>query len=392
MPSIPSYAIDETTEAELNKVKRALNKMNVINAAHLTDKPLQDPTNGKADDNLLIITRELLELNIALGTLTDALYLDRELITFETFKTENFTNVKENFKRTIKGAAALVGTMKTITKQLNTLAPNFIFVTLSTYTDFRTMFNELANTAENFNKTATDIIQYFVNDGLMKTKGYEKFQVEIMEEQIVKPKKGSTKKGTTKLIPTGTYGDPEWKPRITDAMVIAKIEELKKKDNYDQRFNNPKSKEYLDPTSPDPDVKIKLDNLEKYYLNTALIETGVGDILEPSQYDTEFDITEGREEKDQKRRVKTLEKLNDKIKLVSEPVAKQLMSIIEAFKVLSLTYEGVIKNFNEARVQTTAPAVTGGGYAYQHSVTHGLAHPSHKEMQRYKRSGGGEYM
>ena len=380
MPSIPSYAIDETTEAELNKVKRAINKINVINATHLTDKPLQDPTNGKADDNLLVITRELLELNIALGTLTDALYLDRELITFETFKTENFTNVKENFKRTIKGAASLVGTMKTINNQLNTLAPNFIFVTLSTYTDFRTMFNELAQTAENFNKTATDIIQYFVNDGLMKTKGYEKFQVEIMEEQKVKGKKGKTK-----LIPTGTYGDPEWKPKITDAMVIAKIEELKQKDNYDQRFNNPKSKEYLDPTSPDPDVKIKLDNLEKYYLNTALIETGVGDILDPSEYNTEFDITEGRDEKDQQRRVKTLEKLNDKIKLVSDPVAKQLMSIIEAFKVLSLTYEGVIKNFNEARVQSTAPAVTGGGYESQHSITHGLAHPSHKKKKKKKK-------
>lgn len=387
MPSIPSYAIDETTEAELNKVKRALNKMNVINAAHLTDKPLQDPTNGKADDNLLIITRELLELNIALGTLTDALYLDRELITFETFKIENITNVKENFKRTIKGAAALVGNMKTINNQLNALAPNFIFVTLSTYTDFRVAFNELAQTAENFNKTATDIIQYFVNDGLMKTKGYEKFQVEIMEEQKVKGKKG-----TTKLIPTGTYGDPEWKPKITDAMVMAKIEELKKKDNYDQRFNNPKSKEYLDPTSPDPDVKVKLDNLEKYYLNTALVETGVGDILDPSQYNTEFDIVEGRDEKDQQRRVKTLEKLNDKIKLVSDPIAKQLMSIIEAFKVLSLTYEGIVKNFNEARVQSTAPAVTGGGYTSQHVLTHGLAHPSHKELQRYKRSGGGEYM
>ncbi len=387
MPSIPSYAIDETTEAELNKVKRALNKMNVINAAHLTDKPLQDPTNGQADDNTLIITRELLELNIALGTLTDALYLDRELITFETFKIENFTNVKENFKRTIKGAAALVGNMKTINKQLNALAPNFIFVALKTYTDFRVAFNELATTAENFNKTATDIIQYFVNDGLMKTKGYEKFQVEIMEEQKVKGKKGKTK-----LIPTGTYGDPEWKPRITDANIMAKIEELKKQDNYDQRFNNPKSKEYLDPTSPDPDVKIKLDNLEKYYFNTALIETGVGDILDQSQYDTEFDITEGRDEKDQKRRLSTLEKLNDKIKLVSDPVAKQLMSIIEAFKVLSLTYEGVIKNFNEARVQSTAPAVTGGGYTSQHVLTHGLAHPSHKELQRYKRSGGGEYM
>lgn len=387
MPSIPSYAIDETTEAELNKVKRALNKMNVINAAHLTDKPLQDPTEGKADDNVLIITRELLELNIALGTLTDALYLDRELLTFETFKLENFTNVKENFKRTIKGAAALVGNMKTINNQLNALAPNFIFVTLSTYTDFRVAFNELATTAEKFNKTATDIIQFFVNDGLMKTKGYEKFQVEIMEEQKVKGKKG-----TTKLIPTGTYGDPEWKPKITDAMVMAKIEELKKKDNYDQRFNNPKSKEYLDPTSPDPDVKVKLDNLEKYYLNTALVETGVGDILEPSQYNTEFDVVEGRDEKDQQRRVKTLEKLNDKIKLVSDPVAKQLMSIIEAFKVLSLTYEGIVKNFNEARVQSTAPAVTGGGYTSQHVLTHGLAHPSHKELQRYKRSGGGEYM
>ena len=102
MPSIPSYALDQTEEADLNKVKRAINNLNVINDRHLTHKPLTDPTEGKADVYLTTITREINDVNSAIGTLTDALYLDRELITFETFKVDNIGAVKENFKRTIK--------------------------------------------------------------------------------------------------------------------------------------------------------------------------------------------------------------------------------------------------------------------------------------------------
>ena len=384
MPSIPSYGLDETIEAELNKVKRALNGLNVINAQHLTDKPVSDPTEGGADTYLITITREVNDVISAIGTLTDALYLDRELITFETFKVDNIGAVKENFKRTIKGSASIVATIKTINKQLEALRPNFSYVKLSTYTDFKTSFEELNATIEAFTKTSTDIVDFLANNGLMNTKGYELMQTEIMEEQPIKGKKGKTK-----LIPTGTYGDPEFKPKITDAIVMAKVEELKKKDNFNFRFNNPKSKEYIDPNDLSDEARIKRDNLDKYYFNTALIETGVGDVLEPSIYDTDFDITEGRDDKDAERRLKTISKLNDKIKLVSDPVAKQLQAIIASFIVLQGTYFSLITNFNEVRQQSLSPSqresMSGGNYS-------GLSHPSAKEMANYKRSGLPEYI
>ena len=384
MPSIPSYGLDETIEAELNKVKRALNGLNVINAQHLTDKPVSDPTEGGADTYLITITREVNDVNSAIGTLTDALYLDRELITFETFKVDNIGAVKENFKRTIKGSASIVSTIKTINKQLEALRPNFSYVKLSTYTDFKTSFEELNATIEAFTKTSTDIVDFLANNGLMNTKGYELMQTEIMEEQPIKGKKGKTK-----LIPTGTYGDPQFKPKITDAIVMAKVEELKKKDNFNFRFNNPKSKEYIDPNDLSDEARIKRDNLDKYYFNTALIETGVGDVLEPSIYDTDFDITEGRDDKDAERRLKTISKLNDKIKLVSDPVAKQLQAIIASFIVLQGTYFSLITNFNEVRQQSLAPSqresMSGGNYS-------GLSHPSAREMANYKRSGLPEYI
>jgi hypothetical protein len=388
MPSIPSYALEETEEAQLNKVKRALNNLNVINAQHLTDKPLNDPTQGKADTYLGTVIREIQDVNSAIGTLTDAIYLDRQLITFETFKTDNIGAVKENFKRTIKGSSSIVLTIKTITKQLDELRPNFAFVKLSTYTDFKTSFEELSNTIEAFTKATTEIITFLASNGLMNTKGYELMQTEIMQEQKIPGKKGKTK-----LIPTGTYSDPEFKPKITDAVVMAKIEELKKKDNYEYRFNNPKSKEYIDPNDQSDDARIKRDSLETYYLNTALVETGVGDVLEPSKYETEFDVTEGRTDKDAERRLKTLTILNDKIKLVSDPVAKQLKAIISSFMDLQNTYFGLIQNFNEARQQSITPAqkdaVSGGNYS---GAGNYLSHPSAREMAAYKRSGLPEYI
>lgn len=382
MPSIPNYALDQTEEADLNKVKRSLNNLNMINDRHLTDKPLSDPTEGKADVYLTTITREINDVNSAIGTLTDALYLDRELITFETFKVDNIGAVKENFKRTIKGSASIVLTIKTITKQLEALRPNFSFVELTTYTAFKIAFEELNKIIEDFTRVSTEIVEFLANNGLMNTKGYELFQTEIMEEQ-----KG--KKGKIKLIPTGTYSDPEFKPKITDAIIMAKIAVLKKKDNYDQRFNNPQSKEYIDPNDQSNEARIKRDNLEKYYLNTALTETGVGDVLEPSKYETEFDITEGRDEKDTNRRLKTLVTLNNKIKLVSDPVAKQLKAILNTFIELQGVYYSLITNFNEARQQSITPAqkdvLSGGNYS-------GSSHPSARELASYKRSGLPEYI
>jgi hypothetical protein len=385
MPSIPNYALDETEEAQLNKVKRAMNNLNTINAQHLTDKPLTDPTQGKADEYLTTITQEIQDVNSAVGTLTDALYLDRELITYETFKVDNLGAVKENFKRTIKGSSSIVLTIKTITKQLDELRPNFQFVTLSTYTDFKTAFEELSNSLEAFTKVSTEIVDFLANNGLMNTKGYELFQTEKMIEQ-------KTKKGKTKLIPSGDMNDPEFKPKITDAIVMAKIEELKKKDNYEYRFNNPKSKEYIDPNDQSDEARIKRDSLEKYYLNTALVETGVGDVLEPSKYETEFDVIEGRTDKDAERRLKTITMLNDKIKLVSDPVAKQLKAIISSFMNLQNTYFGLITNFNEARQQSITPsqkdAISGGNYG----VPNYLSHPSAREMAAYRKSGLPEYI
>jgi len=388
MPSIPNYALEETIEAELNKVKRAMNNLNTINAQHLTDKPLSDPTQGKADTYLGTVIREIQDVNSAIGTLTDALYLDRELITFETFKVDNVGAVKENFKRTIKGSSSIVLTIKTITRQLDELRPNFAFVKLSTYTDFKTSFEELSNTIEAYTKVSTEIVEFLANNGLMNTKGYELFQTEKMIEQKVPGKKGKTK-----LIPSGDMNDPEFKPKITDEIVLAKIKELQQKDNYEYRFNNPKSKEYIDPNDQSDDARIRRDSLETYYLNTALIETGVGDVLEPSKYETEYDITDGRTDKDAERRLKTLVVLNDKIKLVSDPVAKQLQSIISSFMELQNVYFSLITNFNEARQQSITPAqkdaVSGGNYS---GAGNYLSHPSAREMAAYRRSGLPEYI
>jgi len=388
MPSIPNYALEDTEEAQLNKVKRAMNNLNVINAQHLTDKPVNDPTQGKADTYLGTVIREIQDVNSAVGTLTDALYLDRELITFETFKVDNVGAVKENFKRTIKGSSSIVLTIKTITKQLDELRPNFSFVALSTYTDFKTSFEELSNTLEAFTKVSTEIIEFLANNGLMNTKGYELMQTEKMIEQKVPGKKGKTK-----LIPSGDLNDPEFKPKITEAIVVAKIAELQKKDNYEYRFNNPKSKEYIDPNDQSDEARIKRDSLEKYYINTALIETGVGDVLEPSKYETEYDVIEGRSDMDAARRLKTITILNDKIKLVSDPVAKQLKAIISSFMDLQNTYFGLITNFNEARQQSITPAqkdaVSGGNY---YGGANYLSHPSAREMAAYKRSGLPEYI
>jgi hypothetical protein len=365
-----------------------MNNLNTINAQHLTEKPLSDPTQGKADDYLTTITQEIQDVNSAVGTLTDALYLDRELITYETFKVDNIGAVKENFKRTIKGSASIVFSIKNITKQLDELRPNFQFVTLSTYTDFKTAFEELSNTLEAFTRVSTEIIEFLANNGLMNTKGYELFQTEKMLVQKVPGKKGKTK-----LIPSGEMNDPEFKPKITDAIVLAKIKELQDKDNYEYRFNNPKSKEYIDPNDQSDEARIKRDSLEKYYLNTALVETGVGDVLEPSKYETEYDVIEGRSDMDAARRLKTITILNDKIKLVSDPVAKQLKAIISSFMDLQNTYFGLITNFNEARQQTITPAqkdaVSGGNY---YGAGNYLSHPSAREMAAYKRSGLPEYI
>jgi hypothetical protein len=386
MPQVPTYSIDEVDMSELNRIKRALMNASSTNMLKLTNKPDTDPTDGGADSDLRKITQEIYKVVSSLEVFTDGLQMDREVLTFETFKLENITNVKENFKRSVKSSVTIAASMKDITRQLQDLAPNFNYVILSTVTDFKEAFSELLVAYENYVKTASDIIKYLVNDGLMQSKGYELMQVEKMIPQ-------KTKKGKVKMIPSGEFEDPEFKPKITDAIVMAKIKELQDKDNYEYRFNNPKSKEYIDPNDQSDEARIKRDSLEKYYLNTALTETGVGDVLEPSKYETEYDVMEGRSDKDAERRLKTITILNDKIKLVSDPVAKQLKAIISSFMDLQNTYFGLIQNFNEARQQSITPAqkdaVSGGNY---YGAGNYLSHPSARELAAYKRSGLPEYI
>lgn len=387
MPSIPQYNIDEVDMSELNRIKRALINASSTNMLKLTNKPDTDPTDGGADSDLRKITQEIYKVVSSLEVFTDALQMDREVLTFETFKLENITNVKENFKRSVKSAVTIASSMKDITRQLQDLAPNFNYVMLSSVTDFKEAFTELLVGYEKYVKTASDIIKYLVGDGLMQSKGYELMQVEKMIPQ-------KTKKGKVKMIPSGEFEEPQFKPKITDAIVMAKMEELKLKDNYEYRFNNPKSKEYIDPADTSPETQIKRDNLEKYYLNTALIEAGVGDVLDPAVYETTFDIKENRADSDAQRRVKTLELLNSEIKKINDPVAKQMTSIYSAFTALRQIYEALIMNFNEARVQVMLESVdtqsTGTGAGTMEGGR--LTHPSRREMAMYYASGLPKYI
>lgn len=380
MPSIPQYNIDEVDMGELNRIKRALMNASDTNYLRLTNKPITDPTNGQADADLLKITEEIYSLNTTLDTFTDGLKLDREVLTFETFKLENLSNVKENFKRSIKASNVIVGSINQITRQLEDLAPNFNYVLLSTVTDFKEAFTELLIGYEDFSKTAKDITDFLIKDGLMNTKGYEKFLVE-------KTRKRKGKKGQVLEEGTGEF-EEVFKPTITPQTVDSAVIEILSRNKFYTRYRNPETQSDLDESNaPLDDVRIKLDRIEAKAIQQALVETGADEVSSPSTYEQVFDIKD-RGDSDASRRVKTLELLNTEIQKINDPVAKTMKAIFVAFEKLRLIYEGLVLNFNETRTQVMpenemATGTMEGGR---------LSHPSRREMAQYLASGLPKYI
>ena len=386
MPSIPSYAIDEVDMSELNRIKRALMNASSSNMLKLTNKPDVDPTNGEADADLRKITEEIYKVVSSLEVFNDGLQMDREVLTFETFKLENITNVKENFKRNVKHAVTLASNMKDITRNLQELAPNFNYVSLSTVTDFKEAFNELSAGYLEFIKTAQDITKFFIDDGLMNTKGYEQFSVE-------KKKKRKGKKGQIIEEGTGEFEDV-FKPTITPQVVDDAVKEILSRNKFYTRYRNPETQEDLDKSNPPlDDIRIKLDRIETKAIDQALIETGADQVSNPSTYEQVFE-TKNRGDADAQRRLDTLDLLNREIKLINDPVAKQMTSIYSAFTALRQIYEALIMNFNEARVQVMPESVdtqsTGTGAGTMEGGR--LAHPSRKELAMYYASGLPKYI
>ena len=380
MPSVPNYAIDEVDMSELNKIKRALMNASSTNMLKLTDKPDVDPTDGQADADLGKITQEIYKLTSSLEIFTDGLQMDREVLTFETFKLENITNVKENFKRSVKSSVSLASSMKDITRQLQDLAPNFNYVSLSSVTDFKEAFNELSAGYLVFSKTAKDITKFLIDDGLMNTKGYEQFSVEKM-------KKRRGKKGQIIEEGTGEFEDV-FKPTITPQTVDDAVKEILSRNKFYTRYRNPETQEDLDESNPPlDDVRIKLDRIETKAIDQALIETGADQVSNPSNYEQTFEI-KNRGDADAQRRVETLELLNNEIKKINDPVAKNLNTIYSAFTLLRQVYEGLIINFNETRVQTMPENTQATG-----TMEGGrLSHPSRREMANYYASGLPKYI
>jgi len=380
MPSIPTYSIDEVDMSELNKIKRALMNATSTNMLRLTNKPDTDPTNGEADADLRKITQEIYKVISSLQIFTDALQMDREVLTFETFKLENITNVKENFKRSVKQSVIIASSMKDITRQLQDLASNFNYVLLSTVTDFKEAFNELLVGYNDYVKTASDITKFLINDGLMNTKGYEQFSVEIK-------KKRKGKKGQIIEEGTGEYKDV-FKPTITPQTVDDAVKEILSRNKFYTRYRNPETQADLDESNPPlDDIRIKLDRIETKAIDQALIETGADQVSNPSTYEQVFE-TKNRGDADAQRRLDTLELLNKEIKLINDPVAKQMTSIYSAFTLLRQVYEALVMNFNETRVQvmpenTQATGTMEGGR---------LSHPSRKELAMYYASGLPKYI
>ena len=382
MPSVPKYAIDEVDMSELNKIKRALMNASSTNMLKLTNKPDVDPTNGEADADLGKITQDIYKVVSSLEVFNDSLQMDREVLTFETFKLENITNVKENFKRNVKQSVSLASSMKDITRQLQELAPNFNYVSLSTITDFKEAFNELSAGYLVFSKTAKDITKFLIDDGLMNTKGYEQFSVEIK-------KKRKGKKGQIIEEGTGEFEDV-FKPTITPQTVDDAVKEILSRNKFYTRYRNPETQEDLDESNPPlDDVRIKLDRIEVKAIDQALVETGASQVSNPSTYEQTFEI-KNRADADAKRRVETLELLNNEIKKINDPVAKNLNTIYSAFTLLRRVYETLVMNFNEARVQVMPESVEATGTGTMEGGR--LTHPSRREMAMYYGSGLPKYI
>lgn len=276
MPTLYPYATDEVEGTIFDNIQRRIAHTENAGAYRLTEYPVKDITDGKADKFIEILIEDLASLNTSINSYTDMLKMDRDLLTYETGRIENLSQLKQNVKANIKNIYLIERDMVKYERKLKTLRDLIQYVSLTNFLDFRTAYDTLLTSIVDLVGVGTDLLDFLMEDGLIKTKGYDEVLVDT--QGINEPDEG--------LL---------YRRKITDKMLKKKMAEISKRPDFVWYIG-----ENIDPSTGLPEYEgLSPDEYEKMIgeqnrvalINQALEELGEREFhFNPNQKQFEDDV------------------------------------------------------------------------------------------------------
>jgi len=257
MPTLYPYATDYVDGTIFDNIQRRIAHTENAGSYRLTEYPIEDKTNGKADTYIEGLTENLFSLNTSINQYTDMLKTDRDLLTYETTKMENISALKQNVKQNIKNIYVIDGELSKFERKLKVLREYIPYVSLTNFLDFRTIYDTYLTSVVDLVAVGTDLMDFLIEDGLIKTKGYSEVFIDTtgvneedetpyyrrkITDKMLKKKMGEIAKRPD-FVWSMEYDDEELDAEANRVNLINQaLEELGEKDY----FYNPNQKEFED--------------------------------------------------------------------------------------------------------------------------------------------------
>jgi hypothetical protein len=213
MPTLYSYATDEVDGTIFDNIQRRISHTENASSFRMSEYPPKDITDGKADKFIEVFTENIYTLNNSVNQYTDMLKMDRDLLTYETNKADQYSALKQNIKGNIRGVYLIEADVGKYERKLKALKQLIPYVSLTNFLDFRTAYDTMAKSMIDLVQVGNDLIRFLREDGLIKTKGYAEVRID----------------------PEG-FNDPSattlYRRKITDKNLIDKMKEIARRPDY----------------------------------------------------------------------------------------------------------------------------------------------------------------
>jgi len=165
MPSIPVYGFDELEPSVLNNAKRRIVGLMDTSQEALTERPTEDPTNGKQNTFVEKLTEEIYTTIKEIETLdtyiSETSGID-ELRTLNLSDPTTFTTYLKSLKPELKKSASQILSVNNALRKINAtydrLRPNMVYTNLKVFTFFVNSVKILKKSALRFFEIVDDLI------------------------------------------------------------------------------------------------------------------------------------------------------------------------------------------------------------------------------------------
>jgi hypothetical protein len=213
MPTLYSYATNEVEGTIFDNIQRRIAHTENASSYRMSEYPPKDITDGKADKFIEVLTEDLYTLTNSVDAYTDMLKIDRDLLTYETHKADNYSTLKSNIKGNIRGVALIEKDIEKYERKLKVLKESIPYVSLTNFLDFRTAYDTMIASFIELIQVGNDLIRFLREDGLIKTKGYAEVRIDP---------EGFNEEGAK----------PLYRRKITDKNLIDKMKEIARRPDY----------------------------------------------------------------------------------------------------------------------------------------------------------------